>query len=36
MNVPYLVQMSVAAFDDIPNKVVPRTVRMNDPTLDGP
>jgi hypothetical protein len=28
--------MSVAAFDDIPNKVVPRTVRMNDPTLDGP
>src|SRR5947209_6366220 len=36
MNAPYLVRMSVAAFDDLPNKVVPRTVRIKDPALESP
>jgi hypothetical protein len=32
----YLIRLSDAAFADIPNKVVPRTVRMKDPGLEGP
>jgi hypothetical protein len=36
MSGPYLIRMSDAAFADIPNKVVPRTVRLKDPTLAGP
>jgi len=30
---PYLIRMSDAAFADIPNRVVPRTVRLKDPDL---
>src|SRR5262249_23771253 len=30
---PYLIRMSDVAFAHIPNKVVPRTVRLKDPTF---
>src|SRR5262245_47287395 len=36
MNVPFLVRIDDAGFADIPNKVVPRTVRLNDPTFESP
>jgi hypothetical protein len=31
----YLIRLADAEFDDIPNKVVPRTVRLKDPSLEG-
>lgn len=34
MNGPYLVQIDDMMFADIPNKVVPRTVRLKDPTFE--
>jgi hypothetical protein len=36
MNPPFLVQMSDETFDAIPNKAVPRTVKLADPSLTGP
>jgi hypothetical protein len=36
MNGPFLIRMNDATFADIPNKVVPRTVRLKDPSLESP
>lgn len=36
MNGAFLVRIDEAKFEDIPNKVVPRTVRLKDPTFDTP
>ncbi len=36
MNCHYLISMTDDAFAVIPNKVVPRTVRLSDPTFEGP
>ena len=36
MTFPYLIRMTNDAFADIPKKVVPRTIRLVDPTLEGP
>jgi hypothetical protein len=35
MNGPFLVRMDDAKFVDIPNKDVPRTVRLKDPTFES-
>lgn len=35
MNSPFLVQIDDAKFADLPNKVVPRTVRLKDPTFES-
>ena len=35
MNGPFLVRIDDAKFADIPNKVVPRTVRLKDPTFES-
>src|SRR5262245_55746074 len=35
MNGPFLVQIDDAKFADILNKVVPRTVRLKDPTFES-
>src|SRR5262245_19916936 len=34
MNGPFLIRIDDAKFADIPNKVVPRTVRLTDPTFE--
>ena len=36
MSARYLLPLSSEAFDAIPQRVVPRTVRIQDPTLEGP
>lgn len=36
MNGPFLIRMDDASFANIPDKVVPRTVRLKDPTFDSP
>lgn len=36
MSEPYLVRMSLAAFDELPDKVVPRAIRIKDPALQSP
>ena len=35
MNGPFLIRIDDAKFADIPNKVVPRTVRFKDPTFES-
>jgi hypothetical protein len=35
MNGPMLIRIDDATFADIPNKVVPRTVRLKDPTFES-
>jgi hypothetical protein len=35
MNGPFLIRIEDAKFADIPNKVVPRTVRLKDPTFES-
>lgn len=35
MNGPFLVEIDDAKFADLPNKVVPRTVRLKDPTFES-
>src|SRR5262245_40592405 len=35
MNGPFLIRIDDAKFADIPNKVVPRTVRLKDPTFES-
>jgi hypothetical protein len=36
MNGPFFIRMNDTTFADIPNKVVPRTVRLKDPALESP